>query len=158
MKYKKDECIAFNSYNEHFVLSNMYPCKLQYKDRLFYGVEHLYYYLRFYEHREIQNKIMSKCKGVLANFNVKRIARENKELIDNQTPRQRHTLLEKCIELKANQCKEFREYLCSIPSDKHIVEFAYWGDTEYGCVLKGDTYEGDNVCGCILEKVKASIL
>ena len=28
MEYYKEESVAFNSYNEHYILSNMYPCDL----------------------------------------------------------------------------------------------------------------------------------
>lgn len=157
MEYPRENTIAFNSYNEHFILSNMYPCTLYYKDMLFYGVDHLYHYLLFYRNSEVQTKIMKKAKGINANFIAKKIAQENEELIKDITPRQRHNLLKKCIGLKAQQCRQFKEYLTGT-GDKNIVEFAWWGDEEYGCILKDNRYIGENVTGRIMEEIRKEII
>ena len=151
MEYKKENVIAFNSYNEHFILSNMYPCKLEYKGMLFYGVDHLFHYLLYYQHPDIQSKIL-KCSGVCANFKAKDISDKNKELLTS-SPRQRHNLLKKCIELKYMQCPQFRDYL-SNTGNKDVVEFAWWGDSEYGCKLVGDTFQGENITGKILMEIR----
>lgn len=157
MEYSTDNTIAFNSYNEHFILSNMYPCTLLYKGLTFYGVDHLYHYLLFFRNSEVQTKIMKKCKGINANFQAKKISQENEELIKDITPRQRHNLLKKCIQLKAQQCRQFKEYLTGT-GDKNIVEFAWWGDSEYGCILKNNKYIGENITGKILEEIRKEII
>ena len=46
-EYKVEECVAFNSYNENYVLSNMYPCDIVYDGIKFYGVDHLFHFLLF---------------------------------------------------------------------------------------------------------------
>ena len=45
--YKKENSLAFNSYNENFVFSNMYPCTINYEGIIFCGVDHLFHYLLF---------------------------------------------------------------------------------------------------------------
>lgn len=156
MEYKTENTIAFNSYNENFILSNMYPCKLEYKGMLFYGVDHLYHFLLFYRNKEIQDKIMKKSKGVNANFQAKKISNENKELISDLTLRQRHNLLKKCIQLKAEQCELFKKELMNT-GNKNIVEFAWWGDTEAGCILKDNVFVGNNFVGRIMEEIRNNI-
>jgi len=100
---------------------------------------------------------MKKCKGINANFQAKKISQENEELIKDITPRQRHNLLKKCIQLKAQQCPQFKEYLADT-ADKNIVEFAWWGDSEYGCILKNNKYIGENITGKILEEIRKEII
>lgn len=88
MEYYKEESVAFNSYNEHYILSNMYHCDLIYKGAIFYGVDHLYHFLLFYRNKEVQEKIMKKCKGINANFQAKKISEENKDKIADIKPMQ----------------------------------------------------------------------
>lgn len=157
MEYYKEESVAFNSYNEHYILSNMYPCDLIYKGAIFYGVDHLYHFLLFYRDKEIQDKIMKKCKGINANFQAKKIAEENKDKIEDITPMQRYSLLKKCIRLKAEQCRLFKEKLKST-CGMYLVEFAWWGDTEFGCVLKDGKYTGNNVTGRLMEEIRGELV
>lgn len=157
MEYKKENSVAFNSYNEHYVLSNMYPCDLIYKGCIFYGVDHLYHFLLFYRNPDIQEKIMKKCKGINANFQAKKIAEENKELIADIKPKQRYNLLKKCIRLKAEQCRIFKEKLKST-CGMRLVEFAWWGDTEFGCTLQDGKYIGENVTGRLMEEIRDELI
>ena len=152
MIYDFENSIAFNSYNENFVLSNMYPCTLDYKDMTFFGVDHLFFYILFYKYPDIQSKIL-KFKGVNANFDAKKIAKQNNGLIEHIKPQQRYNLLEKIIRLKYEQCNLFRDEMIR-SKGKFLIEFAWWGDTEYGCVLKNGKYEGENVTGKILMKIR----
>lgn len=66
----------------------MYHCDLIYKGAIFYGVDHLYHFLLFYRNKEVQEKIMKKCKGINANFQAKKISEENKDKIADIKPMQ----------------------------------------------------------------------
>lgn len=147
-----DKVLEFNSYNENFVLSNMCPCKIMHNDKLFYGVDHLYYYLLYYQHPAIQKQI-AKCSGVCANFKAKRIGDDNAELIRDITDTQKINLIKKCIRLKYQQNKHCLEYLLST-DDAVLVELAFWGDTFWGCVPKNGKYEGENHTGKILMEIR----
>ena len=150
-----DKVIAFNSYNENFILSNMYPCKITYKDKLFYGVDHLYYYLLYYQHPEIQNKI-EKCSGICANFNAKKIGDSNIEPIKDITDSQKINLIRNCIRLKYEQNKHCLDYLLDT-EDAILIEYAFWGDTYWGCVLKEGRYEGENHTGKLLMELRKEL-
>ena len=151
-----DNIIAFNSYNEHFILSNMMPVKLEYKGMTFFGVDHLFHYLLYYQHPDIQSKIMKKAKGICANYQAKKISEENKELLSDITDMQKINLLKKCIRLKFQQNECCRNYLLST-KEKELVEFAFWGDTFWGCVLKDGKYEGENHTGKILMEIREEL-
>ena len=71
-------------------------------------------------------------------------------------------LLRLAIRVKYNCCREFKAFLDNHPND-YIVEYAWWGDNEYGCVdekssLKYDWTQGSvigkNVCGRIIRGVR----
>ena len=153
MKKMMNDSIAFNSYNEHFILSNMYPVTIEYKGMNFFGVDNLYHYLLYYQHPDIQSKILKKSKGVCANYQAKKISEENRELVKNITDSQKVNLLKKCMRLKYEQSQHCREYLLNT-GDKPLIEFAYWGDAFCGCVLKNGEYIGDNHTGLILQQIR----
>ena len=149
--------IAFNSYNEHFILSNMFPVTITYKGMTFYGVDHLFHYLLYYQHPDIQSKIMKKAKGICANYQAKKISEENKELIKDITDSQQINLLKKCMRLKYEQSEHCRNYLKDT-KDKELVEYAFWNDTFWGCILKNGKYEGENHTGKILMELRKELL
>ena len=71
-------------------------------------------------------------------------------------------LLRLAIRVKYNCCEEFKEFLDNHPNTP-IVEYAWWGDTTYGCMdedenLKYNWYKGvvkgKNVCGRIIKGVR----
>ena len=71
-------------------------------------------------------------------------------------------LLRLAIRVKYNCCKEFRVFLNKHPNNFY-VEYAWWGDTTYGCVdedsgLKYDWTQGSvigkNVCGRIIRGIQ----
>lgn len=144
--------IPFNSSNENFILSNMYPCIIHYKGKIFYGVDNLYYYLLFYKHEDIQKKI-DKCCGISANFNAKKIGDGNLELIKEITDNQKIKLIKNCIRLKYEQNIDCRKFLLGT-GDAELIEDAYWGDLFWGCVLKNGRYEGYNHTGNILMEIR----
>lgn len=145
--------IEFNSYNENFILSNMFPVMLEYRGMRFYGVDCLYHYLLFYQHPNIQNKILKKSVGICGNYQAKKIANENKDLINNITDIQRINLLKKCMRLKYEQSQYCRDFLLST-ENKTLVELAFWGDTFWGCTKRNDEYIGENHCGKLLMEIR----
>lgn len=144
--------IAFNSYNENFILSNMYPCMIEYKYKIFCGVDHLFYYLLFYQHKDIQKKI-EKCCGVCANYRAKKIGDENTDLIKDITDLQKVNLIKKCIRLKYQQNEHCLNFLLNT-GDAELIELAFWGDRFWGCMLKNGKYEGENHTGKILMEIR----
>lgn len=155
-KYRKEDCLAFNSYNENFVFSNMYPCTIEFNGIKFCGVDHLFHYLLFDGHKEIQDKIL-KCNGVNGNSQTKNLCKKYEEEIlgdiDNKT---KYNILYKCIKLKAEQCELFRKKLIE-SKDLYLVEWAWWGDKEFGCVLEYGNFVGKNACGRLMMKVREEL-
>ena len=152
--YNASSSLAFNSHNENFVLSNMYPCRLVYNDKVFQSAEQLFHWLLFTENKDIQNKIL-KCSGVCNAYKVKKLCEENKHLIDKDYKEKKYKCLLEALQVKYNQCKEFSTILKN-NMDKELVEFAYWGDTEWGCTQDKVThnYVGKNACGRLMMKVR----
>ena len=70
-KYKKDDCILFNSKLDSYVMSNMYPCRLVYDGKKFQSVEQMFHWMLFSENAERRDEIM-KCKGMCNGFLVKK--------------------------------------------------------------------------------------
>ena len=71
-------------------------------------------------------------------------------------------LLRLAIRVKYNCCEEFKSFLDRHPNNFY-VEYAWWGDTTYGCVdedsgLKYDWTQGSvigkNVCGRIIRGIQ----
>ena len=69
----------------------------------------------------------------------------------------RFQFIKEGIRLKASQCDEFKKILID-SGNKNLVEFAWWGDTLWGCVLKGDEYVGVNACGRLMMSVRNEII
>lgn len=152
-----EKIIAFNSYNENFVLSNMFPVLLEYKGNRFYGVDHLFHYLLYYQYPDIQNEIMKKSKGVCANYTAKKISEKNKDKIGEITDKQKVNLLKKCMRLKYQQSQYCKDYLLNTENNQ-LIEFAFWGDTFWGCIYKDGKYQGENNCGKILMEIRDELI
>ncbi len=170
--YSQENSVLFNSYcrDERMVLSNMYPCQIEYNRLIFNPVDHLYHWLMFDgEGKDLKNKdgknvrdLIYKCSGVCNGFEAKRISRDFvKEggVIPQQNLDKRYNTLKICHIAKAKCCREFRRVLRNSVG-KDLVEFAYWGDAHYGCVENKEThdYEGINVCGRIMMKVRDMLI
>lgn len=156
-RYKKDDCIAYNSKNEHFILSNMYCCKLRVDNNVFYGVDCYYYWClaRLVGDEKLEKDII-KCKGVCACFEAKR--KFQKKFNENEVDKKiRFHFIKEGLRLKVSQCVEFRDILIN-SSNKNLVEYAPWGDTLWGCVLKGDEYIGVNACGRLMMSVRDELI
>lgn len=162
-EYRGEESVLFNSYcrGKEMVLSNMYPCFMEYDGKMFNSVDHLFYWLLFDGEgmEKVRDEIM-KCSGVCNGFKAKDIGRKYKDLLNpDELDKRKRKILEICHRVKAKCCREFRDLL--IESDgKNLVEFAYWGDVNYGVVYNKQTgmYEGMNCCGRIMMKVREDLL
>ena len=155
-KYRDVDCLAFNSYNENFVLSNMYPCTLIYNGITFCGVDHLFHYLLFDGFKEVQGKLL-KCNGVNGNFQAKKIGEKFESLLGKIDVKLKYDLLYKCLKIKCEQCELFRKKLID-SIGLFLVEFAWWGDKEFGCVLENGCFIGKNACGRLMMKVRAELI
>lgn len=161
MVYSKKGSLLFNSYSRigTEVLSNHHLCRLEYCGRIFHSSEQLFFWLRLDGYPEHQERLLQ-CKKPKE---VKKMGEryiKNLKIPDNIE--RNVQLLRMAIRVKYNYCKEFKEYLLSHPNVL-IVEYAWWGDTTYGCVdvdkaLKYDWEHGDlkgkNICGRIIRGVR----
>lgn len=162
LRYPKKDVILFNSYskNDAVVLSNFYPCKLTYGGVEYNSVEQLLYVMRLSNHKGHQKSLMLYDKAV----DVKKHGKEMfKKLGIVWAPEQLVPMLRFCIRLKYNQCDEFRRFLLEHP-EKKLVEYAAWGDSEWGMVDEDETLKwnwyrgyvrGQNVCGRIIQGVRS---
>ena len=162
--YDKSQSVLFNSYSRigTEVLSNLHICRMEYEGKVFHSSEQLFYWLRLYGYPEYQECLMqcatpkeSKRKG--ERF-MKKLGIANDIRRDVQ-------LLRLAIRVKYNCCEAFKNFLDGHPNIP-IVEYAWWGDSEYGCVdidgaLKYNWHQGliqgQNVCGRIIRGVRDEV-
>lgn len=164
VRYEKDKVILFNSYSRigTEVLSNLHICRLEYDGKVFNSSEQLFYWLRLYGYVEYQEELL-RCETPK---DVKKKGSEYMKKLGIVEDLERDVqLLRLAIRVKYNCCDEFRKFLDNnhnIP----IVEYAWWGDTTFGCVdedsrLKYDwsrgAVRGKNVCGRIIKGVRDEV-
>ena len=161
IRYEKSGVILFNSYSKigTEVLSNLHLCRMEYEGKVFHSSEQLFYWLRltgYPEHQEalLQCPTPKETKNMGEKF-MKKLGIADDIYRDVQ-------LLRLAIRVKYNCCREFKAFLDNHPND-YIVEYAWWGDNEYGCVdeernLKYDWKQGivrgKNVCRRIISGVR----
>ena len=143
--YPLEGCIRFSSrIKEERVLSNMYPCTLEVKEKgevlRFNSAEQMFQYFLFASLPDVQ-EIIYRCPSA---FLAKRVAQRNKRKLfvipDVEL------LLRRCHMVKYLQCEAFRNRLIASASAP-LVEYAEWGDVHYGvCELDGELI-GRNICG-----------
>ena len=161
IRYEKSGVILFNSYSKigTEVLSNLHLCRMQYEGKVFHSSEQLFYWLRltgYPEHQEalLQCSTPKETKRMGERF-MKKLGLADDIYRDVQ-------LLRLAIRVKYNCCREFKVFLDNHPND-YIVEYAWWGDTTYGCVDEDERLKynwtigivrGKNVCGRIIKGVR----
>ena len=161
IRYDKSGVILFNSYSKigTEVLSNLHVCRLEYEGRIFHSSEQLFYWLRFYGYPEYQEELM-KCET--PKEVKKKGERYMKKLGITDHIVRDVQLLRLAIRVKYNCCKEFRSFLERHPNNFY-VEYAWWGDDEYGCVDEDGRLmynwnqgivKGKNVCGRIIKGIQ----
>lgn len=161
IKYDKSTSVLFNSYSKigTEVLSNLHLCKMEYEGKVFHSSEQLFYWLRFYGYPEHQEHLLS----IDSPKEVKRTGERFMKKLGMVDEIERDVqLLRLAIRVKYNCCEEFRMFLDAHPNIP-IVEYAWWGDSEYGCVDEDDSLKynwykgyviGQNVCGRIIRGVR----
>jgi predicted NAD-dependent protein-ADP-ribosyltransferase YbiA (DUF1768 family) len=161
VRYEKKKVILFNSYSRigTEVLSNLHICRLEYDGKVFNSSEQLFYWLRLYGYVEYQGELL-RCETPK---DVKKKGSEYMKKLGIVEDLERNVhLLRLAIRVKYNCCEEFRKFLDNHPNIP-IVEYAWWGDTTFGCVdedsrLKYDWSRGavigKNVCGRIIRGVR----
>ena len=161
VRYDKSKSILFNSYSSigTEVLSNLHRCQLEFDGRVFHSSEQLFYWLRLYGYMEYQEELL-RCETPKE---VKKKGAEYMKRLGIVYDIERDVqLLRLAIRVKYNCCEEFRNFLDNHPNIS-FVEYAWWGDTTYGCVdedsrLKYDWSKGfvrgKNVCGRIIKGVR----
>lgn len=156
-KYEKKTCVGFRSSWESIcgrvkwfnwekgecsILSNMYPCNIEYEGMRFNSVEQMYHYYVYANIPEAQDFIMKANDGK----EVKAISKLYKE--ENIPLKDRFSLLLTCLESKYQSCPEFRNKLTDT-QDLPIVEVTTWWDVVYGTIdgaqLKNGQFNGEYV-------------
>lgn len=161
IRYDKSGVILFNSHSKigTEVLSNLHLCRLEYEGKVFNSSEQLFFWLRLTGYPEHQEALMlcatpkeAKKKGTTY---MKKLG------IVGDIERDVH-LLRLAIRVKYNCCASFRAFLDTHPN-QYFVEYAWWGDTTYGCVDEDKVLKcnwnqgivsGKNVCGRIIKGVR----
>ncbi|MDO5496725.1 MAG: NADAR family protein [Alistipes sp.] len=153
--------ILFNSYSiiGTEVLSNLHVCRLEYEGRIFHSSEQLFYWLRLTGYPEHQEALLQ-CATPKE---VKKLGEKFMKKLGIADDLKRDVpLLRLAIRVKYNCCTHFKTFLDTHPN-QCIVEYAWWGDNEYGCVdddrwLKYDWTQGyvtgKNLCGRIIKGVR----
>lgn len=161
VRYEKSKVVLFNSYSKigTEVLSNLHICRLEYDGKIFNSSEQLFFWLRLYGYVEYQEELL-RCETPK---DVKKKGSEYMKKLGVVEDLERDVqLLRLAIRVKYNCCEEFRKFLDNHPNIS-IVEYAWWGDTTFGCVdensrLKYDwsrgAVRGKNVCGRIIRGVR----
>lgn len=88
------------------VMSNFYPCVLEFDGKTFNSAEQMYHYYRYQEYPLVQDVIMRQTKG----SDVKSACQDFKRYDSNHND-VRWKYMTLCIELKYLQCKAFRDKL-----------------------------------------------
>lgn len=158
-----EDCVCFNSYHrDNYVLSNMFPCEMEYNGMKFKSVEMMYYWLMYEGEGEDRKRVreeLLKCGGINNGFRCREIGKKNKEFIDENVANNEFKILRECHIAKLKGCREFREKLRE-SKGKMLVEEAGWDYKRYGAVLNkmSGCMEGGNACGRVMTKVRDEFL
>lgn len=157
--YPLEDCVCFNSYHrDNYVLSNMFPCELEYNGMIFKSVEMMYWWLMFEGEGENRKKIRDKvlrCSGIRNGFDCWKICKSNESDIDDEIWENKWEKLELCLIAKAKCCREFRKKLRE-SKGKWLVEVAGWDFKAAGAILnkRSGCMEGGNACGRLMMEVR----
>ena len=161
IRYEKSKSVLFNSYSRigTEVLSNLHRCRMEFEGKVFNSSEQLFYWLRLYGYMEYQEELL-RCE---TQKEVKKKGTEYMKRLGIVDDIERDVqLLRLAIRVKYNCCVEFKKFLDNHPNTS-FVEYAWWGDTTYGCIdedsrLKYDwskgAVRGKNICGRIIKGVR----
>ena len=159
--YEKKDSILFNSYSrtETKVLSNLYPCEIKYINMTFNSSEQLYFWLMLDGFHLDRDDLMHAANAKEAKRIGGKVLKGMGWSEDSEYWQRRSVeALRIAIGRKMECCSEFRDLVLN-SGDKKIVEYAWWGDSLFGCVdvdanNKYDWYKGAvvgrNVCGRLI--------
>ena len=157
--YPVEDCVVFNSRSrDNYVLSNMFPCELEYNGMNFKSVDMMYWWLMFEgegeKRKEIRDKVLE-CGGICNGFKCRDIGKPNEDLIDDEIWKNKWKVLELCLITKAKCCGEFRKKLRE-SKGKWLVEEAGWDYKGAGAILnkRSGCMEGGNACGRLMMEVR----
>ncbi len=155
--YKPSDSIVFDSLSKNIIMSNDYACELKYQGYTFHSVEQMYYWMLFSKNTKIQNKIME-FSGTSNGFDVRRFCKTQIDKIDKDYMMKKNKCMLKCIEIKYQQCEEFRTALKE-SKGKYLVQHIPW-DTELGTIWNNQehVFVGINACGRLLMKVRENAI
>lgn len=160
-EYKIEDSIFFNSKFGEKVLSNMYPCKLEYKGVVYNSVEQMFHALlyKMLLEKNLKCKNAFECKEMYKTYVLEK--KESKlwgESNEDVKKRAMKRLMEEfriihiCHQVKFQQFKPFRDIIIN-SGDKDIVEWCYWIQDKsidtfgtYKDEEKG-LFVGGNICG-----------
>lgn len=167
-EYKIENSIYFNSKFGERVLSNMYPCRLEYNGEVFRSVEEMFHVLlyRFLIDKTKTCSNAFECKEVYKTYvldkkETRRMNENDEEFERRKMQRlmEEYRIIHLCHQVKFQQYKPFRDIIIN-SGDKDIVEWCYWIfdkriDTfgTYKDVEKG-LFVGGNICGRSMMQVR----
>lgn len=167
-EYKIEDSVYFNSKEGERVLSNMFPCKLEYDGVVYNSVEQMFHCLlyKMLLEKNMRCKNAFECKEVYKTYVLeKKPSKLRGEDSDDVRRRERQRLMEEyrlihlCHQVKFKQFKPFRDIIIG-SGDKPIVEHCYWIHDKtidtfgtYRDEEKG-VFVGINACGRSMMEVR----
>lgn len=132
---------------EHDVLSNFFPCRLEYEGQIYNSAEHLYQSKKAIHHgfyaldRQIKRAHNASRAKQLSN-SIKRI--------DRQWEENKAFIMSEILKIKFQQCECFRDRLMATKGYiAHNVPDEFWGTGRRG--------KGQNVFGLLLAALRLSV-
>jgi len=160
-EYKIENSVYFNSKFGEKVLSNMYPCRLEYEGVVYHSVEQMFYALLYQEllkkNMECGNafEVKEMYKTYVMEKKASKLWGETNEDVKRRDWERlmfHYRIIHKCHQVKFQQFKPFRDIIIN-SGDKDIVEWCYWihnntidGFGTYRDEEKG-LFIGGNACG-----------
>ena len=167
-EYKIENSVYFNSKYGEKVLSNMYPCRLEYEGVVYNSVEQMFYALLYKEllerNMECNNafEVKEMYKTCVMEKKASKLWGETNEDVkrrDWDRLMLHYRIIHKCHQVKFQQFKPFRDIIIN-SGDKDIVEWCYWihdntidGFGTYKDEEKG-LFIGGNACGRSMMQVR----
>lgn len=160
-EYKIEDSVYFNSKYGERVLSNMYPCKLEYDGVVYNSVEQMFHCLlyKMLLEKNMGCKNAFECKEVYKTYVLdKKPSKMYGEDADDVRRREvkrnieEYRIIHLCHQVKFQQFRPFRDIIIN-SGDKPIVEWCYWihdkSINSFGTYKDDEkgVFVGGNLCG-----------
>lgn len=167
-EYKIENSVYFNSKYGEKVLSNMYPCRLEYDGVVYNSVEQMFHALlyKMLLEKNLECRNAFECKEVYKTYVLeKKASKLWGEDADDVKKREKERLMAEyriihlCHQVKFQQCKPFRDIIIN-SGDKDIVEWCYWIQDKsidtFGTYRDDEKglFVGGNICGRSIQQVR----